>query len=197
MSDVEDDGFVTVHHGPRPNGRWCRICLRYEVKPNGWCAKCGNHVQKPEAGDASPDQVTEILREACNIISDEAEAIRAGVQIIGTSNMSVDPQDAHAVDRVKELEGWIARAGVIIDQHRDEIASWKMAASEAELECKALRDRLTKEAKAHEKEIAVLSENYAALERKLNVIGETLRGAEKAILALTKLTNPSEARADE
>lgn len=189
MPDIEDDGFVTVHHSgyvatqgtrreliekgiiqPRPKGRWCRICLRHEVQPDGWCFKCGS--KTAEAIKATPDQVTEILREACNIIADEVDGIRAGIEIIGTGKLSTDPRDAHAVARVKELEDWIARAGAILIR-RDALHS-------------AAVELVDRDVQYHGSEIRIPAASHADAIRMV-----------AQLRAAANLTNPSEARADE
>ena len=60
----------------------------------------------------------------------------------------------------------------------------------AEAERDALRDRVEKDAKAHEKEIAVWAENYAALERKVARLEGALRDMPKAVLHTTVCQGP-------
>lgn len=59
--------------------------------------------RKAEAG------MRALLRAGCDLLAIESEALRNSIRIVGNPDrMSDAPEDAHAVDTIREIEDWIA-----------------------------------------------------------------------------------------
>ncbi|WP_155987327.1 hypothetical protein [Paracoccus pantotrophus] len=59
--------------------------------------------RKAEAG------MRALLRAGCDLLAIESEALRNSIRIVGNPDrMSDAPEDAHAVEAIREMEDWIA-----------------------------------------------------------------------------------------
>lgn len=59
--------------------------------------------RKAEAG------MRALLRAGCDLLAIESEALRNGIRIVGDPDRLSDaPEDAHAVEAIREIEDWIA-----------------------------------------------------------------------------------------
>lgn len=54
-----------------------------------------------------------ILRAGCDLLANEADALREGISIGG--EMSPGPEDQNTVDAIREIEDWIATAGTALN----------------------------------------------------------------------------------
>lgn len=182
MAEIEDDGFVTVHH-------------------SAYVATQGTRRELIEKGIIRSDRVQHVKRGSTYRVigrgkvqtdlplTDYAEVVIYQCEADGT--IWARPVEEFEDGRFLNLQ---SRAP---DAISDEIASWKMAADEAEREVKILRGRcnaltgaaielVDRDVQYHGSEIRIPAASH----------GDAIRLVAQ-LRAAANLTNPSEARADE
>lgn len=63
---------------------------------------------------SSLNEARYLLREACDLLAAEAEALKSGIRIGPDGSLSDAPEDAHTVEAIREMEGWIASVKVTL-----------------------------------------------------------------------------------
>lgn len=112
-----------------------------------------------------------------NLVWDRLDKLAVSIEAMAAARLSA----LTAQNREMALDV-LASSGQAADAYAAQLA--------AEAEAAAIRERVEKDAKAHEKEIAVWAENYAALERKVARLEGALRDMPKAVLHTTVCQGP-------
>ncbi len=110
-------------------------------------------------GDGLVASIAAITCPEAEVMSDGAR-LTALIHYADKAAARIAALTAQVAEKEEQLVSVLQREAATQQRH-----DAKMEAAEAERD--ALRDRVEKDAKAHEKEIAVWAENYAALERKV------------------------------
>lgn len=77
-------------------------------------------LRKSIEDDATIKAMRALLLAGCDLLAIESECLREGISIGGV--MSPGPEDAHTVEAIREIEGWIASATATLtagDSHDD------------------------------------------------------------------------------
>lgn len=63
---------------------------------------------------SSLNEARYLLREACDLLSAEAEALKSGIRVGPDGSLSGAPEDAPAREAIAEIEGWIGRVNRLL-----------------------------------------------------------------------------------
>ena len=64
--------------------------------------------------EAQLAEAHDLLRSGADLLSVESEALKCGIRIGKDGDLSTAPEDAHTVQAIDEIEGWIANATAAI-----------------------------------------------------------------------------------
>lgn len=63
---------------------------------------------------SSLNEARYLLREACDLLAAEAEALKSGIRVGPDGALSDAPEDAPAREAIREMEDWIGRVKVTL-----------------------------------------------------------------------------------